>query len=82
MASNLCPTCHGCYKCGDCICSTTKSERQINLVNRVEVIDHTNSHSGRVFTKWEEGRFGYYCDIQDGGRTLKVFLLDTHADAD
>lgn len=43
-------------------------------VNRFEVIDHTSNGQGRVLSKWESFDFQPFFDVQDGGRTLKVFL--------
>lgn len=47
-------------------------------VNRVEVIDHTKSFEeggGRAFTFFgDEKKVVVWCDIQDDGRTLKVFI--------
>jgi len=39
-----------------------------NKVNRVEVVDNT----GRVYTKYNVENV--YCQLQDDGKTLKVFL--------
>jgi len=53
------------------------SEATEYIVNRIEVIDWTASaKTGRAFTKWVEGDFEVGFDVQDGGRTLKVFLTD------
>lgn len=45
-------------------------------VNRVEVIDHTDSGEGRVFTKWTEGNYQVELSEQDDGRTLKIFFTN------
>lgn len=45
-------------------------------VNRVEVIDHTQTLAGRDYTKWEDGPFQVEFSKQDGGRTLKIFLSE------
>lgn len=45
-------------------------------VNRVEVIDHTPEGEGRVFVKWTEGDFEFETSVQDGGKTLKIFLKE------
>jgi hypothetical protein len=49
-------------------------------VNRVEVIDHTppdpdegEFERGRVYVKWEDKLKVTY-DLQDAGRTLKIFI--------
>ena len=45
-------------------------------VNRVEVIDHTKSvedGGGRAYVKWED-ELDVAIDIQDEGRTLKIFI--------
>jgi hypothetical protein len=57
------------------------------LVNRIEVIDHTlpedgslvidpTTGRGRVYVKWVKAPFRVECDIQDDGRTLKIFLSE------
>lgn len=47
------------------------------MVNRFEVIDHTESGTGRQFVKWLSYDFKVEFSLQDDGRTLKVFLMDT-----
>lgn len=47
-------------------------------MNRVEIIDWTEKErfgGGRVFVAWEED-IEIVTDIQDDGRTLKVFIKD------
>lgn len=48
-------------------------------VNRFEVVDHTESGSGRVLV-----RFGVQVTVstQDDGRTMKVLLTDREDDVD
>jgi len=49
---------------------------EVEKVNRVEVIDHTKNvedGGGRVYTKWED-ELDVKLDIQDEGRTLKIFI--------
>ncbi len=44
--------------------------------NRVEVIDHTKNvekGGGRAYVKWED-KLDVKLDIQDEGRTLKIFI--------
>jgi hypothetical protein len=48
----------------------------LSKINRIEVIDHTlpvEDGGGRAFVKWEDG-ISVSLDIQDEGRTLKVFI--------
>ncbi len=47
-------------------------------VNRFEIIDHTKAGEGRAFVKREpeSSPFVVETDIQDEGRTLKIFLRD------
>lgn len=65
------------------IAQTIKAERQKAVaealstkVNRLEIIDHTAKGPGRAYVKWEEGDFTFTLDLQDQGRTLKIFLDD------
>lgn len=47
-------------------------------VTRVEVIDHTESAingGGRAYVKWEDG-IKVELSLQDGERTLKVFISE------
>lgn len=53
----------------------------ISNVNRVEVIDHTTDGEGRVFVKWEEA-LDVTLDLQDEGKTLKVFIRDKENDTE
>lgn len=47
------------------------------IVNRLEVIDWTSTaREGRAFVKWAKGDFEVGFDVQDNGRTLKIFLTD------
>ena len=48
-------------------------------VNRFEVIDHTGDGHGRILSKWESFDFLVQWDVQDNGRTLKVFLTNPQA---
>jgi len=48
-------------------------------VTRVEVIDHTKTEGGRVYTYWSEYGTGVpnpkvEIQLQDDGKTLKVFI--------
>ena len=56
------------------------SEEAEFIVNRVEVIDWTSSAEGRAFTKWIKSDMNVGFDIQDDGRTLKIFLTDRSED--
>lgn len=47
--------------CGDC------------AVTRFEVIDHRKDGNGRIFAAWDAS---VELSYQDGGRTLKVFVVD------
>lgn len=52
-------------------------DKQPSTITRFEVIDWTaNAKLGRGFIKWEDFTFNVQFDIQDGGKTLKVFLCD------
>lgn len=51
-------------------------------VNRFELIDHTDSGSGREFVKWLENNFEVRTELQDDGRTMKVFLRDIDSESD
>lgn len=49
---------------------------QLDKVTRLEVIDHSGlspQQIGRVYTNWNKDLF-VSADLQDGGRTLKIFL--------
>lgn len=53
-------------------------------VNRVEVIDHTEAtptdfDRGRVFVKWED-KLKVVAELQDSGRTLKIFITPPSQD--
>lgn len=51
--------------------------KKIVEVNRIEVIDWTlTSLEGRAFVKWEKENFKVSYDLQDNGKTLKIFLVD------
>lgn len=43
-------------------------------ITRLEVIDHTSDGEGRAYHKWAKEPFSVTYDIQDDGRTVKVFL--------
>lgn len=50
--------------------------QSLGKVNRLEIIDHTKpaeEGGGRVFVKRDDN-FTLGMDIQDDGRTLKIFL--------
>lgn len=50
----------------------------MNHTNRIEVIDWTKNKrfgGGRVFVAWEED-ITVETEVQDDGRTLKVFIKD------
>lgn len=49
--------------------------RKSNKITRVEVIDHSKHGKGREYVKWDE-KVTVDMDLQDGGRTLKVFISD------
>lgn len=51
------------------VCDTSK-------ITRVEVINHAHLGKGREFVIWQEG-LKVTLDLQDDGRTLKVFLSST-----
>lgn len=42
-------------------------------VTRVEVIDYTTTEGGRAFVKWDQ-TMKVELQVQDDGRTLKIFL--------
>jgi len=47
------------------------------MINRIEVIDWTKSvedGGGRAYVKRESGSLYIMYDLQDDGRTLKIFL--------
>lgn len=48
--------------------------KRIVQLNRLEVIDHTPSGTGRDYIKWVEEDFYVQYQIQDEGRTIKIFL--------
>ena len=43
---------------------------------RLEIIDHTETGTGRDYTKWVSKPFSVTLEAQDDGRTLKVVLED------
>lgn len=43
---------------------------------RIEIIDHTDTGTGREYTKWVSIPFNVELQEQDDGRTLKIFLTD------
>lgn len=48
-------------------------------INRLEIIDYTTDlegGGGRAYVKWTEKNFKLDFDIQDNGKTLKIFLLE------
>lgn len=49
--------------------------RKSSKITRVEVIDHSKNGKGREYVKWDE-KVTVDMDLQDGGRTLKVFISD------
>ncbi len=52
-------------------------------VNRFELIDHTKTlreGGGRAFTKWVNENFVVQFSLQDGNRTLKIFLMPLDRD--
>lgn len=51
---------------------------ELATVNRIEVVDWTESTAGggRAYTKWIEDNFQVSYQLQDDGRTLKIFLTD------
>lgn len=54
----------------------TYIERRTKDVNRVEVIDYSleNGESSRVYTKWPDYPIKVREEIQDKGKTLKIFI--------
>jgi hypothetical protein len=50
------------------------TQDQLNLISRFEVIDET----GRVYVKYINNNEELYPELQDDGRTLKVFLRKVH----
>ena len=57
------------------------NEEKVDKITRVEVIDHRKGAPlfGRCFTAWDE-KLACGISLQDGGRTLKVFLSDRKSD--
>lgn len=52
------------------------NNKQLNKVNRVEVIDHTldiDNGGGRAYVKWEND-IEVSVDLQDNNKTLKIFI--------
>lgn len=48
-------------------------------INRIEVVDWSSvskDGSAKTFVKWEDQPFNLMYDIQDKGRTLKIFIDD------
>ena len=52
-------------------------QSDIYKINRLEIIDHTEQGRGRAFTKWEDVPFLAEVELQDGEKTLKIFLTKT-----
>ena len=50
------------------------TQDQLNLISRFEVIDET----GRAYVKYINNNEELYPELQDDGRTLKVFLRKVH----
>jgi hypothetical protein len=51
--------------------------KKLGKVNRIEIIDWTPPvETGRAFCKWIDKDFHAYYDLQDKGKTLKIFLTD------
>lgn len=51
--------------------------KQLTKVNRLEVVDWTSGAKvGRDYVKWVTDKFYVNYDIQDNGRTLKIFLTE------
>jgi hypothetical protein len=53
---------------------TDKTE--LERVSQLTVVDHTTGGEGRVFERWN---IAVRLDVQDDGRTLKVFVIDAEA---
>ena len=53
----------------------SSSDRRYHSVNRVEVINHSKNGQGREYTKY--GDFQVEVQVQDNGKTLKIFLSDS-----
>lgn len=49
-------------------------------VNRLEVIDYTGD--GRAYVKWVPFDFDVEFDMQDGDKTLKIFVKKTEKEDD
>lgn len=49
--------------------------RTVDSITRVEVIDHSEDGCGKEYSKWDE-KVKIELDLQDEGRTLKVFISD------
>ena len=45
-------------------------------LTRIELIDHTVKGSGREFVRYYDRPVNIQTDIQDDGRTLKIFVSD------
>lgn len=46
-------------------------------INRIEVIDHTKpleEGGGRAYVFWEKKPVSVYFQVQDDGKTLKIFI--------
>ena len=51
--------------------------KELGTFNRIEVIDHSlplEDGGGRAWTKWVNHEHTVQYDVQDDGRTLKIFI--------
>lgn len=48
----------------------------LEKVTRVEVINHRKDGTGREYVNWHKDNAVTY-QLQDSGRTLKIFIVDT-----
>lgn len=61
---------------------TVFADRGLRQLTRVEVIDHTKSiedGGGRAYVRWDEN-ISIDLQIQDDGRTLKIFITERKND--
>ena len=50
--------------------------KKLQKANRFEIIDQTDAGEGRVFTRWSSQDFQISVEIQDNGKTVKIFLTE------
>lgn len=56
------------------------SNQEKEKLNRIEVINHSKGGEGREYVLWRDD-IEISTDLQDGGRTLKVFVRDRNPEA-